>query len=101
MQRYTPGARRQSSFAAPVQDVVKVAVLPARLPADMAPPTGLGPAMAISWDERVNWRHNESIDSAKDQKPKSIWKKAGFTRDRKARNEDLPPFTFREVPYDT
>lgn len=83
-------------------EFVKVAVLPPRLPEGMAPPTGVGAAEAFSWNERLQWRHNEKIDQPerKVSATKSFMRKAGITTQRKARNEELPPFTFREVPYD-
>lgn len=98
-------SRKQSAAGPPTQEFVSVAVLPPRLPANMAPPTGLGPAEALSWDERLNWRHNEAIqeESSGQQKQKrkgSFLKRAGLTTERQARNNDNPPFTFRQVPYD-
>lgn len=83
----------------PTQQTVRVAVLPPRLPPDMAPPTGLGPSDNFNWDERLNWLHNETIDGDKDtSRRKSILGKVGYTRERKKRH-DTPPFLMREVPY--
>lgn len=83
----------------PTQDMVKVAVLPPRLPENMAPPTGLGPADAFSWDEAVNWTHNEKLGKAEPTERKKFMRGIGLTTQRKAAR-DGPPFVFREVPYD-
>lgn len=94
--------RTQSASEAPSMQFVKVAVLPPRLPADVAPPTGIAAAEAISWDESVNWKHNEKIGKDQQQatKGKTWMRKAGLTTQRKKANEDLPPFVFRDIPYD-
>lgn len=94
---------QQVAGQAPVQKTVKVKVLPPRLPPGMAPPTGLCPADAMAWDESIHWRHNESVDADKDKTDSKVtsWRrKAGLTTKRKAAHEKLPPFIFREVPYD-
>lgn len=83
----------------PTQEMVKVAVLPPRLPADMGAPTGLGPAEAFSWDESLNWRHNEKIDQPQPTNSKKFLRTIGLTTQRKASREG-PPFIFREVPYE-
>lgn len=95
------GVRQQSTSGPPVQDFVTVAVLPPRLPADMATPTGLGPADAFAWDESLNWTHNQKMDQAEEEYrgAKKWMKKAGITTQRKKAN-DTPPFIFRKVPYD-
>lgn len=90
--------------------MVSVAVLPPRLPAGMAPPTGTGPADAMPWDERLNWSHNEALPSTatkadgspevQTERRKSFLKRAGLTTERVKRNPDTPPFTFRQIPYD-
>ena len=58
--------------------------------------------MAISFDERINWSHNEPID--KDPEPvsktKKFLRKAGATTQRSKANPDTPPFILRQVPYD-
>lgn len=97
----TRGARHQSASGPPTQEFVTVAVLPPRLPADVAPPTDLGPADVFSWDESVNWRHNEKIDKPEDKPTgaKKWIKKAGLTTKRKSAS-DKPPFIMRQVPYD-
>jgi len=94
---------------------VTVAVLPPRLPADMAPPTGLGMANSFSWDEPLNWRHNQPLParnassaSGPQQQPppqarrKSSWlrKSLSVNRTPTARNPDKPPFVMRQVPYE-
>lgn len=100
----TAGAQRtQSSSGPPVQKTVRVAVLPPRLPVDMAPPTGVGAAEAISYNESINWRHNERIDTDESKQRRESSKlipSTIFTASRKPKNENTPPFVFREVPYD-
>lgn len=91
--------RKQSMAGAPMQDMVKVAVLPPRLPEDMAAPTGLGPADCMAWDESVNWKHNEKLDKPEATGSKKFLRGIGLTTQRKKKS-DTPPFTFREVPYD-
>lgn len=81
-------------------DFVTVAVLPQRLPEDVAPPTGIGAAAAFDWDERVNWVHNERLDKPEATGSKKWMRKAGLTSQRKKAN-DKPPFIFRKIPYDT
>lgn len=81
--------------------MVSVAVLPPRLPPGMAPPSGLGAAGTMNWDERVNWSHNEPIDKPENpSKAKKFLRKSGLTTQRAKANPDLPPFTMRQVPYD-
>lgn len=93
-------SRQQSASGAPTQQYVSVAVLPPRLAQGVAPPSGIAAADCFNWDERLNWTHNEPI--AKENKPekRSFLKRAGLTTERKKRNEDVPPFQFRQVPYD-
>lgn len=94
--------RTQSVSDPPTMELVKVAVLPPRLPADMAPPTGVGAADVFSWDESVNWIHNEKLDEEKKvSSTKNFMRKAGLTTKREKANADTPPFVFRQVPYDT
>lgn len=95
------GIRQQSASGPPTQEFVTVAVLPPRLPPGMAPPTGLGPADVFSWDERVNWVHNDKLDTPENapKGAKKWFKKAGLTTQRK-KATDLPPFIHRQVPYD-
>lgn len=93
-------ARQQSASGPPTVQMVSVAVLPPRLPTDMAPPTGVGAADVFSWDEAVNWEHNQPINAPTPSKGKSILRKTGLTTQRKRANPDLPPFQFRQVPYD-
>ena len=95
-------SRKQSSAAPPIQDFVSVAVLPPRLPQGMAPPTGLGPADAMNWDERLNWEHNEPLPSnpIHRERKQSFLRKAGLTTQRKGVREG-PPFQFKQVPYET
>lgn len=85
--------------------MVSVAVLPPRFAQGIAPPSGVQAAECFNWDERVNWTHNEPIadesQSGEDGKKKSFRKRIGLTTERKKRNEDLPPFQFRQVPYET
>lgn len=96
------GVRHQSASGAPAQEFVTVAVLPPRLPPDMASPTGVGTADAFAWDEAVNWSHNQKIDQTpSDPKgAKKFMKKIGVSTERKKAN-DMPPFIMRKVPYDT
>lgn len=93
----------QSDSSEPTMKLVSVAVLPPRLPPGMAPPTGIGAADAFSWDESVNWQHNSSIQQEEPTRRKSFMRKIGLTTQRKRAGEedDLPPFIFRQVPYDT
>ena len=78
-----------------------MAVLPPHLPPGMAPPTGVGAADCFSWDESINWQHNDPINKEeKVSKRKALFRKAGLTTRRKRRNPDLPPFVLRQVPYD-
>ena len=96
------GARAQSISGPPVMEVITVAVLPPRLPPGVAPPTGLGAADAMAWDERVNWMHNEQIEEQREPtSSKKFLRKAGITTQRKKANAEIPPFVFRKVPYDT
>ncbi|KPI36826.1 uncharacterized protein AB675_11761 [Cyphellophora attinorum] len=108
---FDSSARRESIGR--VMNFVVFAVLPPRLPDGMvAPPTGLGPADAMGWDERLNWTHNEKVDSEADGQPSqrrksSIWRKLAPTTQRTRRGTDsnnggseLPPFQFKQVPYD-
>lgn len=83
--------------------MVTVAVLPPRLPSGMAPPTGIGAAEAFSWDEGVNWQHNDNAKQEDPSRRKSFMRKVGLTTRRKRAGEedDLPPFVMRQVPYDT
>lgn len=95
-------ARQQSASDPASQRMVSVAVLPPRFAQGIAPPSGIAAAECFNWDERVNWTHNEPVDNKSDGKTekKSFMKKIGLSTDRKKRNEDLPPFQFRQVPYD-
>ena len=94
-------ARTQSASGPPSKDMVSVAVLPPRLKGGMAPPTGLGPAEAFSWDESLNWQHNDPIEEKDVGKAKGFLRKTGITTQRKKANPDLPPFVLRQIPYDT
>jgi len=96
----TSRIRAQSAGGPPVQQMVKVAVIPPRLPPNMAPPTGLGASDCISWDESLNWQHNNKSIDEEVSKQKRFMRKTGLTTQRKKRHEDIPNFTFREVPYD-
>lgn len=93
------GVRHQSMSGPPVQELVTVAVLPPRLPSDMAAPTGLGPAEAFSWDESINWSHNQKINQPEPTSSKKFMRKIGLTTQRQ-KATDKPPFIFRKVPYD-
>jgi hypothetical protein len=93
--------RTQSASGPPVQDTVSVAVLPPRLRAGMAPPTGIAPAGAFSWDEAINWQHNEPENEEPAGRRKSFLRKAGLTTQRHKLNPDTPPFVLRQVPYET
>lgn len=82
----------------------------------MAPPSGIAAADCFNWDERINWTHNEPVDQPKSglgngngegegegggsKEKRSLRKRMGLTTERKKRNEDVPPFQFRQVPYD-
>ena len=95
--------RTQSTSGPPVTDMVKVAVLPPRLPEGVAPSSsGIATADMTNWDERLNWRHNQPIRRAEEETPrrKSFLKKISPTTQRQARNPELPPFMFRYVSYD-
>ena len=95
-------ARTQSNAEAPVTQMVSVAVLPPRMKQGWAPPTGIGGAEAFSWDESINWQHNDKIETGEEVgRRKSFLRKAGITTQRKKLNPDLPPFVLRQVPYDT
>jgi hypothetical protein len=98
-------AQTQSSKGPPVQQMVSVAVLPPRLNTGFAPPTGIGGSEAMSWDESLNWQHNERIkkggEEAPDGRRKSFMRKAGLTTQRQKVNPDTPPFVLRQIPYDT
>lgn len=94
-------SRQQSASAPPIQQFVSVAVLPPRFAQGVAPPSGIAAAECFNWDERINWRHNEPIDKETDKtEKKSFLKKIGISTDRKKRNEDVPPFQFRQIPYE-
>lgn len=94
-------SRSQSASGPPTQDFVSVAVLPPRLPPGMAPRTGVGAADVFSWDEAINWQHNEAIeDPDNPARKKSFMQKVGLTGQRKKANEELPPFILKKVPYD-
>ena len=58
--------------------------------------------MAISFDERINWSHNEPINRDEESvgKTKKFFRKAGATTQRRKVNPDTPPFILRQVPYD-
>jgi len=94
--------RTQSASGPPVQETVTVAVLPPRMAPGQAPPTGIAASEAISWDEAVNWQHNEKLNQGSEtmSKGRSFSRKIGFTTQRKKANADAPPFIFRTVPYD-
>ena len=92
--------RTQSASAPPLTNTVSVAVLPPRLTHDMVPPTGFASAHAFSWDESLDWQHNEPIPRKGSARRPSIREKMGLTSQRKTRNPDTPPFMFRQVPYD-
>jgi hypothetical protein len=94
-------SRSQSASGPASQEFVSVAVLPPRLQSGMAPPTGIGVADAFSWDEAINWQHNDPIAEKEVSKTKSMFRKAGLTTQRKKNNPDLPPFVLRQIPYDT
>ena len=94
-------ARTQSASGPPSKDMVSVAVLPPRLNSNLAPPTGLGPAEAFSWDESLNWQHNDPIQEKEVSKTRGFLRKTGITTQRKRVNPDLPPFVLRQIPYDT
>ncbi|KAJ9651691.1 hypothetical protein H2198_009038 [Neophaeococcomyces mojaviensis] len=97
----TSKIRTQPAGGDPVQQLVKVAVVPPRLPPNMAPPTGIGASEAIAWDESINWQHNDDTNKEEEvSKRKQFMRKAGLTTQRKRLHEDVPNFTFREVPYD-
>jgi hypothetical protein len=93
----------QSESSEPIMKTVTVAVLPPRLPSGMAPPTGIGTADCFSWDEAVNWQHNDPATQEEPGRRKSFMRKVGLTTQRKRAGEDddLPPFVMRQVPYDT
>lgn len=91
-------ARAQSASGPPTMEMVKVAVLPPRLPKGMAPPTRVGAADIFAWDEAINWQHNDSINEEEPGRRKSFMRKVGLTTQRKRLHEDLPPFMMREVP---
>lgn len=92
--------RTQSVSDPPVMDSVTVAVLPPRLPENVAPRTGIGAADAFNWDERLNWVHNEKVNKPEATDSKKWMRKAGLTTQRK-KATDKPPFIFRQIPYDT
>ncbi|KIW24266.1 uncharacterized protein PV07_09993 [Cladophialophora immunda] len=96
-------AGSQSDSAPPSVRMVSCAVLPPRLPAGMAPPTGIGASEAISYDESLNWEHNQSALEEEPSRRKSLFRKVGLTTQRKRRDpeDDLPPFVMRQIPYDT
>lgn len=96
----TSKIRTQSAGGPPVQQMVRVAVVPPRLPANIAPPTGIGASDCFSWDESINWQHNNNSTEEEVSKQKKFMRKAGLTTQRKKRDEHIPNFTFREVPYD-
>src|SRR5271154_4168531 len=95
-------ARTQSASGPATMQTVSVAVLPPRLPQGIAPPTGVGWADAFSWDESINWQHNNILpQEGGAEGKKSFLKRAGLTTERKKRNSDLPPFVMRQIPYET
>ncbi|OAP59107.1 hypothetical protein AYL99_06405 [Fonsecaea erecta] len=96
-------AGSQSDSAPPSVKMVSCAVLPPRLPAGMAPPTGIGAFEAISYDESLNWEHNNPISEEEPSRRKGLFRKVGLTTQRKRRDsqDDLPPFVMRQIPYDT
>ncbi|KEF58654.1 uncharacterized protein A1O9_06580 [Exophiala aquamarina CBS 119918] len=96
------GTASQSDSSEPAMRMVTVAVLPPRLPSGMAPPTGLGPADIFSWNEAVNWQHNDDVKQEDPGRRKSFMRKVGLTTQKKRAGEedDLPPFVMRQVPYD-
>ncbi|KIX95823.1 uncharacterized protein Z520_08531 [Fonsecaea multimorphosa CBS 102226] len=96
-------AGSQSDSAPPSVKMVSCAVLPPHLPAGMAPPTGIGASEAISYDEALNWEHNNSVHDEEPSRRKSLFRKVGLTTQRKRRDsqDDLPPFVMRQIPYDT
>jgi len=83
--------------------MVSVAVLPPRLPSGMAPPTGIAAADVVSWDEAINWQHNDNAQEETPGRRKSFMRKVGLTTQRKrsVEEDDLPPFVMRQIPYDT
>lgn len=94
--------RKQSASGPPIMEMVTVAVLPPRLPPNFAPPTGVGMADVFSWDESINWQHNNPIPPEGEAgRKKSLRKKIGLTTERKRANPDIPPFIMRQVPYQT
>jgi hypothetical protein len=95
--------QKQQAGAPPVQEWVSVAVLPPQLPRGMAPPSGVGAAGTFGWDEALNWQHNEPIEQADKPRKKSIMMKIGMTPERQRRSKDngFPPYTMRQVRYET
>jgi len=95
-------AASQSESGAPTVQMVSCAVLPPRLPPGMAPPTGVGLADVFSFDESLNWDHNNPIQQEEPSRRKSLFRKVGLTTQRERANEDdVPPFVMRQIPYDT
>src|SRR5689334_9914604 len=91
-------ARKQSSSDAPTMQMVSVAVLPPRFAQGMAPPSGVAAAECFNWDERINWTHNEPVEKPTDApRKKSLLGRMGVSTARAKRNEDAPPFQFRQV----
>ena len=96
-------AASQSDTAPPSLRMVSCAVLPPRLPAGLAPPTGIAASWAVSYDEALNWQYNNSAEEQEPSRRKSLFRKAGITTQRKRAggNDDLPPFVMRQIPYET
>ncbi|KIW86747.1 uncharacterized protein Z519_12660 [Cladophialophora bantiana CBS 173.52] len=93
----------QSDSAPPSVKMVSCAVLPPRLPAGRAPPTGIGASEAFSFDEALNWEHNNSAHEEEPSRRRSFFRKVGLTTQCKRSDpeDDLPPFVMRQIPYHT
>lgn len=118
--------RTQPSSGPPVQSIVRVAVLPPRLPSDMMAPAGIGSGEGPGFDEHLNWIHNQKVDpnraqslsiqpptspsqstspeittssSSKGSRSSFLGLKKTPLRARELSN-DIPPFVFREVTYE-
>jgi hypothetical protein len=84
-------AREQSLSCPYVMQMVKVAVLPPRLPQPLTAPTGGSGALTFSWDEPL-----PKPGAPECRKP---WVKRILSTERTGQNPSRPPFIMKEVRY--
>jgi hypothetical protein len=96
-------AATQSDTSPPSVKMVSCAVLPPKLPAGMAPPSGVAPTVGVGYDDRLNWEHFQSNEPTEPGRRKSLFRKLSLTTQRKraSQEDDIPPFIMAQIPYNT